>query len=94
MVWSSGSAWWYSGTLLLRNSQNRTLPRPSYILFASSPPRRCWVDLSPMAAAGVCCSSAREDVEKLSERCSLLCPDLYDRGTTRIGLALTVISFR
>ncbi|KAJ8467964.1 hypothetical protein OPV22_030516 [Ensete ventricosum] len=34
-----------------------------------------------MAAAGVCCSSAREDVEKLSERCSLLCPDLYDRAS-------------
>ncbi|URE36476.1 DHHC palmitoyltransferase [Musa troglodytarum] len=38
-----------------------------------------------MAAAGVCRSSAREDLEKLSERCSLLCPDLCDRGTTRFS---------
>ncbi|CAL9109540.1 unnamed protein product [Musa textilis] len=34
-----------------------------------------------MAAAGVCRSSAREDLEKLSERCSLLCPDLCDRAS-------------
>lgn len=38
-----------------------------------------------MAAAGVCRSSAREDLEKLSDRCSRLCPDLCDRGTTRFS---------
>nr|XP_009413043.1 PREDICTED: protein S-acyltransferase 10-like isoform X4 [Musa acuminata subsp. malaccensis] len=51
-----------------------------------------------MAAAGVCRSSAREDLEKVSDRCSRLCPDLCDRASSsswglKVAMVLLHVTF-